>query len=157
MKTDIRHQVEQERMEEYIRLHRLRNTMERKRILEYICSLKRKFTAMEVSDALKGEYISQATVYNTIQLLIKANIINALRTQSSTRLLEFELMNHEVNHITIVCSRCGRQSEVKKLELSDRVLGLHYPNFIPRHSSIFVYGICKVCRKKKNTHPKEKE
>lgn len=136
------------RLLEYQSLHHLRSTPERLCILSKIVRHAGSFTPADVVGWVKKDFISQATVYNTLILLEKAQIVHCLRKQQGSRLMEYELLFGDQNTMQIICSKCGRVSRVK-VQMADTALRMkQYSNFIMRHYSIYLFGECKTCKKK---------
>ncbi|MCQ2342624.1 MAG: transcriptional repressor [Paludibacteraceae bacterium] len=140
------HEVEQILME-YQGLHHLRNTPERLKILHQIVDHTGAFSAADVQKWVKDDFISPATVYNTLALLEKARIVHCLRKQHSSRTLQYELAVGEQCTMQIVCTRCGRVSMVKDKSAETALKMKNYPNFIMQHYSVYVFGECKHCKK----------
>lgn len=136
------------RLLEYQSLHHLRITPERLCILSKIVRHAGSFTPADVVEWVKKDFISQATVYNSLILFEKAQIVHCLRKQQGSRLMEYELLFGEQSTMQIVCSKCGRVSRVK-VQMADTALRMkQYSNFIMRHYSIYMFGECKHCKKK---------
>ncbi|MCQ2347969.1 MAG: transcriptional repressor [Paludibacteraceae bacterium] len=149
MNSDIYLRAEQILLE-YQGMHKMRNTPERRLILRTIASHGGRFTVAQVKDWIKDAFISQATVYNTLQLFEKAGIVHCLRKQHSSRVMEYELQLGEQSAMQIICTKCGRVATVKDMSAETALRMKNYPNFIMHHFSIYVFGECKHCRKTSN-------
>ncbi|MCQ2311470.1 MAG: transcriptional repressor [Paludibacteraceae bacterium] len=144
--TNIYQKAEQMLLE-YEGLHKMRNTPERLLILKKITKKCGRFTPADVVSWVKEDFISPATVYNTLNLLESARILHCLRKQHSSRLMEYELALGEQSSMQIICTKCGRVSVVKDKSTETALLIKKYPNFIMQHYSVYVFGECKHCKK----------
>lgn len=138
-----------EKLHLYLDEHNLHHTPERETILKQIVEHHCVFCPKELQEWLTEAHISRATVYNTLELLCSARILHALKQQINTKQVQYELTLARTNHIQMICPRCGRVSEVKDTAIRNLVLTKKYSNFVPQHFSLYVYGECKVCRKRK--------
>ena len=146
-KEDILQQVIQS-LDAYLDEHRLRHTPERYTILETICQLQR-FTIEELREALTQLTISRATIYNTLLLLEKVGLVQKLEKEFGVRAAQYELVQASDSSVQIICQRCGRVSVVKDSTINRMLADKRWTNFVPDHFSLYVFGQCKVCRKKK--------
>lgn len=135
------------RLLEYQSLHKMRNTPERQLILKRIVAHSGFFTVNDVVEWVQKDFISTATVYNTLRILEQARIVHCLRKQHSTRGMQYELTLGEKNFIQIICTKCGRVSKVKDHAIETAVRMKIYPNFIMGRFSVYVFGECKKCKK----------
>lgn len=131
----------------YLNEHNLRHTPERLSILTSVCSLQR-FTVDDLRYALTGILISRATVYNTLVLFEKAGVIRHIEKEYGVRAGQYELSFLKSSSVQIICQQCGRISEVKDSTISRMLADKRFTNFIPERFSLYIYGKCKVCRKK---------
>jgi len=143
-KKDIYDQAEL-MMLEYLGMHKMRNTPERRQILLLIVEHAESFIPADVIEWVKPYFISAGTVYNTLLLLEKAHVIHCLRQQHNDRLMRYELILGEQNFMQIVCSKCGRVAKVRDKSTETALHMKKYPNFIMRHYSVYVFGECKRC------------
>jgi len=94
----------------------------------------------------KGIKVSRATVYNTIQLLLQANLINRSNFGELHQHYELALSNKQHHHI--VCSLCGKIEEfsVKKLDkIQQNICTAHKYKFVS--GAFQIMGICEKCLK----------
>mgnify|MGYP002513039413 CR=1 FL=1 len=138
----------------YLNEHHMRHTAERIFILEAICRLK-SFTVDELREQLTEMNISRATVYNTLTILEKAEIIHRVEKEFGIRATQYELILHNESSVQIICERCGRISEVKDSTISRMLEDKKFTNFTPERFSLYIYGHCKVCRRKLLTTKKK--
>ncbi len=136
------------KLEAYIAAQGLRNTQERFVLLEHICSLPQPFGADRVVSFAKEKYISPATVYNTLSLLVSAQILHCLSKQYGRSKSMYELMLAGKSEFEFVCTRCGRVSKFKDRAIENIIRMRRYSNFIPKGFSVYIYGECKTCKRK---------
>ncbi len=128
---------------DFLRRKKYRNTQERYRVLERIAALDRHFNAdelyLEMNQA--GERVSRATVYSTLDLLTKCNILVKHRFQGESA--HYELSSRMPNHDHLMCMECGRIVEFRDTSIDairDRVaadLG-----FKPMSHSLQIFAVC---------------
>ena len=134
----------------YMDEHKMRHTAERFSILSAVCTLQR-FTVDDLRYALTGILISRATVYNTLELLEKAGIIRHIEKEYGVRAGQYELTCLKSSSVQIICQHGGRISEIKDSTISRMLADKKFSNFIPERFSLYIYGHCKVCRRKIKT------
>jgi Fur family ferric uptake transcriptional regulator len=126
----------------------MRVTPQRAIIFEAIEKLEGHITAEEIFEQVQkvNPYVSLATVYRTLELLLELNLIN--QTNFGRSQAYFALKDHGPHH-HLVCSECGFIEEFSdkifdsvRAEL-DKQYGFHAHT---DHLSIF--GICKKCQAK---------
>ena len=120
----------------------------RRSVLEEVCSLHQPFKAEQLIDACKQHRISIGTVYNSLDIFVKAGILRGAQRQRGHIATEYELIVNSANHMQFVCSKCGRTTDFKDKAITQLIGEHNYVNFTPRQFSLIVYGECKVCRKK---------
>lgn len=145
-KEDI-FQRSSEKLCAYLNEHRLRHTPERFTILEKICKLQR-FTIDELRSTLTELTISRATIYNTLSLLEDAQLVQKLDKEFGVRAAQYELIQANDSSVQIICQRCGRVSVIKDSTISRMLADKRWPNFVPHHFSLYIFGCCKICRRK---------
>ena len=131
----------------YMDEHNLRYTPERFNILSSVCKLQR-FNVDELRNSLTELLISRATVYNTIELFEKAGIIRHIEKEYGVRAGQYELAYLKSSSIHIICQQCGKVKEVKDSTFSRILEDKRLTNFVLERYSLYLYGRCKVCKKK---------
>ncbi len=129
--------------------YRLRHTPERETILRTIVEHPQAFSPSDVYSWVKDQHISRATVYNTLNHLVSAQILHCLRQQTDSKRLQYELALTQTNHIQLKCTRCGRVSNIKDPAIKRLIFDRRFSNFATSHYSLYIYGVCHVCRKLK--------
>lgn len=84
-------------------------TSERKAVIAAICSLHDHFCAEELLDRIKarGDKVSRASVYRSLQLFVKSNLLRKLDFGENRHYYE----RHFETHHHLVCTRCGHVIE----------------------------------------------
>ena len=131
----------------YIDDNSLRHTSERLTILSAVCELKQ-FSMDDLRYALTGIHISRATIYNTLELMEKADIVRKIEKEFGVRTGYYELAFLGSSSVQIICQRCGRISKIKDTTIQRMLGDKRFTNFIPERYTIHIYGTCKVCRRK---------
>lgn len=134
------------RLRHYLSQYHLRCTPERLVILGIVMATRAPFRPADLLRALADRdfHISQATVYNTLKLLEAASIVR--RRPSSEAIEIFEYVESADEHLTLVCSRCGRSREVRDSELVKFLKLRRYPSFVMSGFDLFIHGLCSRCR-----------
>ncbi len=138
----------QRRLDVYTVSHQMRKSLVRNKVLAAACKLQQPFTAYQLVEAANKLKISQATVYNVIQLLNQAQILHKVNRDTTREHAQYEIVAGRSYRIQICCSRCGRVATVKSSVLNNAVKAFKFNNFEMQRFSLFVYGECKVCREK---------
>lgn len=131
----------------YLEEGAFRKTPERFAILDKILSLPHTFTIEQLNGELENDayHVSRATVYNTVELLIKAGILRKLFLDGVQ--MKYERISN-VSYTYLMCTSCGKCKEVKDYELSAYMNARTYTAFHTSHFSMCVYGICNNCARK---------
>lgn len=140
-------QLLRSQLTDFLHSHHLRKTPERYAILEKAVELSAHFGVDQLYNAMEtaGYHVSRATVYNTLELLCQAGILN--RHIFATNQARYEVARG--SHLHLICRQCGKIREVDEPELTSRLLTDAYDRFQPEYSSTIVYGICSDCLSKK--------
>lgn len=126
----------------------MRPSKVRNMVLTQVCLLPQPFTADQLMAACAEERISVGTVYNALDLFVKAMLLHATQRQRGKAATEYELMAGSPTRMRYICQKCGRTVEIQDKVLTRMVTERKYTNFNMQHFSLFVYGECKICRSK---------
>ena len=135
---------------DYLDAHGMRKTTERYAILNRILNITGHFTIEELQQMLDGDgfRVSRSTVYNTVELLMEAEML---------RRHVFEGMQAQYERITLphthlICTTCGKVKEVRDPNFAAFMNARRFNAFNADHYSLYVYGTCSTCaRKSKRT------
>lgn len=127
---------------DYLKVNKMRCTPERYAILRAIYSINGSFnieTLLQIMEEQKKFRVSRATIYNTISLLISANLV--MHHQFGTESKYEKCFNSGKSHM--VCTSCGKVTEIANLDLTDKIANIK--KFHSTHYSLYVYGLCNKC------------
>ena len=121
-----------------------RITKQRKAILKYLASTHTHPSARQVYDEARRirPDLSLATVYNTLETLVRMGLIKVMDFQSADN-------RHETNltpHINLICTVCGKIQDFEEdrpvqMDGVERKCGFEVRDFRMEY-----YGICAECR-----------
>ncbi len=94
----------------------------------------------------RGEKIGKATIYRTMDLLVRSRLVEEHDFGEGFKRYEHRLSQNPV-HDHLICLECGTVQEVEAEEvygLLRRVRDEH--GFTPVRHRVDVYGLCRACR-----------
>ena len=96
--------------------------------------------------------VSRATLYNTIILLMDANLIIKHQFGTSS---QYERAYKNETHHHMICTECGKVTEFQDESLKQAIANTKLKKFTATHYSLYIYGVCSKCtwakrRKKKS-------
>lgn len=142
------------RLDHYLLEHKQRRTVERKEILRQIYLIDGHFTATMLHELMQGHFqVSLATVYNSLDLFTKLDII--VRHQFSNDVVEYERFSRNQTHHHRVCTECGTVKEFSDVKMRRAINNREFPSFHTTHFSLYLYGVCKKCQKKRGFRKKK--
>ncbi len=146
MNEEKRKTEAESRLLHFLSQHHLRRTPERMMILGKIVGLRGSFTSASLLSALAddGFHLSHGTVYNSLRLFESAGLVRRRPGSGSSELYEYAGRDNE--HVTLVCTHCGRTREIKDAEFSREMKLRRFPSFIMTGFDLFVHGLCSRCR-----------
>ena len=127
---------------DYLKVNKMRCTPERYAIHRAIDPINGSFnieTLLQIMEEQKKFRVSRATIYNTISLLISANLV--MHHQFGTESKYEKCFNSGKSHM--VCTSCGKVTEIANLDLTDKIANIK--KFHSTHYSLYVYGLCNKC------------
>lgn len=133
--------------ERFIRENQLKHTAQRLKIVKRAFSMPRHFSAEDLYQILKRDktYVSKATVYRTLKLLVEANFLDELEIGARQAKI-YEPVHGREHHDHMICLRCGRI-----LEFTDPKIEAHQELAAKRHRfrvlshSLKLFGLCAEC------------
>lgn len=146
MNEEKRKSEAESRLLQYLSEHHLRCTQERMMLVGRIAGMRGSFTPSDLWQSVisEGLNLSQATIYNSLRLFEAAGVVRRRRTDDGVE--AFECSTREDEHLTLVCSRCGRTREVKDIELARLLKLRRYPSFVMSGFDLYIHGLCSRCR-----------
>jgi Fur family transcriptional regulator, ferric uptake regulator len=128
---------------EYLEKHSQRKTTERFAILDEIYTLNAHFDIEQLFNLLKDKKhdISLATVYNTIELLLDANLV--MKHQFGKNLALYERSYAFKQHDHLICNDCGHVFEFcdPRIQQIQSMVG-ELLKFKIDHHSLHLFGKC---------------
>lgn len=122
-------------------------TPQRLAVYDMLANTKEHPTAEEIYRKIKPVYptMSFATVYKTVEVLSRLNIIQVLNTGEDSFRYDAQMKEH--SHIQ--CTVCGRVDDVKPLQTAqlqkEVEMDTHYA---VSGQQLYFYGICPNCQKR---------
>ncbi len=93
----------------------------------------------------RGERIGKATIYRTLDLLVRSRLVAEHDFGEGFKRYEHRLSTHPV-HEHLICLECGKVAEFESKELfnvESRVR--HEHGFVPVRRRLEIYGLCREC------------
>ncbi|KIE18301.1 Fur family transcriptional regulator [Smithella sp. SC_K08D17] len=136
--------------QKYLVKHELRDTPQRKLILDIFLKLEEHISAEQLYDIVKKRdpSIGQATVYRVLKLFVEAEL--AREFDFGDGVIRYEHKYNHPHHDHLLCRGCGKTMEIYDSvieELQKRVAESH--GFELTDHELYLYGLCPDCRKKK--------
>jgi Fur family ferric uptake transcriptional regulator len=132
----------------YLREQGLPVTQQREAVAEVVFSTQGHLSVDQIEACLResGERIGKATVYRTLDLLVRSKLVDEHDFGEGFKRYEHRLSREPV-HEHLICIECGKVVEFRSSEIQEverRVAGEHGFQVV-RHS-LEVYGICGQCQ-----------
>lgn len=128
---------------DFLRRKKYRTTQERSNVLDRIGEFDSHFSADELYLYMngKGDRISRATIYSTLDLLTQCGILMKHRFQGDSA--HFELSSRMPDHDHLICMECGRIVEFRE-EGIDKVRDsvCSRLSFRPVTHSLQIFAVC---------------
>jgi len=123
-------------------------TSQREAIAEVVFEAEGHLSVDDIEARLRerGERIGKATIYRTLDLLVRSRLVEEHDFGEGFKRYEHRLSSHPV-HEHLICLHCNKVEEFESLELyrvESRVRQEH--GFIPVRRRLEIYGLCRECR-----------
>ncbi len=130
---------------EYLKATNGRRTPARYAILERVCAYRSHFDAETLfKDMRRSHPVSLATVYNTLEVLLKCKLV--VRHQFGNQPAQYEKACNARAHQHLICTDCGKVYEFTDARIHEAILAKEFPDFRPAQYALYVYGRCETCR-----------
>ena len=130
----------------YLKNKKLRFTIERSAIFTAVSKTKEPFTLKMIRQQLEdiNFRVSRASVYNTMELLIDANIV--VRHQFTSVIVQYELKCIAEQFSYAICTHCGTVRKVKNDKFKRLLSDYKIPKFTLDHYVVQFCGTCSKCK-----------
>lgn len=142
-------QIALKRLNDYLKSHGLRPSPVREEVLRQVCLLPQPFLADQLKEKCLSKQISTGTIYNALNVFVLAQILHANNRHRGQASTEYELITDRMVRMQIICEKCGRISDFQDKALERLIAERPYSNLNMQHFSLFVYGECRKCPKRK--------
>lgn len=132
----------------YLRDQGLPVTQQRQAVAEVVFASDEHLSVDDIESSLRnrGERIGKATIYRTLDLLVRSRLVEEHDFGEGFKRYEHRLSKHPV-HEHMICVECGTVTEFESSELyqiENRVRAEH--GFTPVRHRLEIYGLCKRCQ-----------
>ncbi len=132
----------------YLREQGLPVTQQRETIAEVVFSSEGHLSVEEIEERLRerGERTGKATVYRTLEMLVKSGLVAEHDFGEGFKRYE-HLFGQQPAHEHLVCTECGRVEEIEDPELvrlQEEVARRH--GFTPARYRLQIFGLCSECQ-----------
>ena len=137
------------RFQDFLQEQGLKLTGERKALVREIFAIHYHFEADELLSKMKEKdvKISRATVYRTLELLVKSGMVR--RVHLGEDHYHYEHVAGNSHHDHLICTTCGSVIEFNDPELQRRQLEIcESKKFTPTFHNLQILGVCNACRRK---------
>jgi Fur family ferric uptake transcriptional regulator len=93
----------------------------------------------------RGERIGKATIYRTLDLLVRSRLVEEHDFGEGFKRYEHRLSRQPV-HEHLVCLECGKVIEFRSPEIGEMEERVHAElGFVPARHRLEIYGLCREC------------
>ena len=135
------------RFDRFLDEKKMHKTPERFAILRRILAFQSHFTIETLMQSMEEEsfHVSRATLYNTIQLLVEAQLVR--RHVFEGLQVQYEKAG-ATPHSHLICTSCGKVKEVRDPNFIAYMNARKFTAFTTDFYSLYVYGTCSTCARK---------
>ena len=137
------------RFADFLQQQGLKLTSEREALVREIFSIHYHFEADELLFKMKQNNvkISRATVYRTLELLVKSGLVR--RVHLGEDHYHYEHVSGNSHHDHLICTTCGAVIEFHDEDLERRQREIcERKKFTPTFHNLQILGLCDACRRK---------
>lgn len=132
----------------YLREQNLPVTHQREAIAGIVFSSEAHLSVEEIEASLRraGERIGKATIYRTLDLLVRSELVEEHDFNEGFKRYEHRL-SRQPEHEHLICLECGEVTEFKSAEIGgikNRIATER--GFRPVRHRLEIYGLCAACR-----------
>ncbi|GEM_PF-75550 len=144
------------RFASYLESLGLRMTAEREKILAEVINRVGHFDVETLFAQMreKGHSVSRATIYRTLDIMIKCGLVRKMWVGEDRFLYESAYARRELprgvgrRHGHLVCEKCGKVEEFFDETVDARLEAICWrSNFMAKGRSLQVFGLCEACRR----------
>lgn len=148
-------EIARNKFSEYLVANNHRRTPERFAILDIIYAEDRHFDMDALYNAMNESNfrVSRATLYNTMQLLVKCKLV--VQHQFGRNLSFYEKAYGNDSHLHLICTLCGKVKEDKDPVIQDHLTKRKTRGFYASHYTLYIYGVCTLCRNEAKRRERE--
>ena len=139
---------ERARFQTFLQQQGLKLTNERIALVREIFATHYHFEADELLFRMKGKglKISRATIYRTLELLVKSGMVR--RVHLGEDHYHYEHIRQNSHHDHLICTTCGGVIEFHDPALEARQLEIcERKKFTPTFHNLQILGVCDACRR----------
>jgi len=140
------------RYEEFLQSRGLRNTQQKKFLLDQVFNRHEHFDADQLMEQLPARgapnYVSRPTVYRTLKEFVDAGLLHRFELDGRSM---FELNYGYPEHDHLYCSKCRKLIEFTSeeiVQIREQVARQH--RFRVRDHRFIIHGVCDECAKKRS-------
>ncbi|HZE75434.1 MAG TPA: Fur family transcriptional regulator [Gemmatimonadales bacterium] len=138
-----------ERFRRHLRDHHLPVTRQRDLVAQTVLTSDEHLSVEAIQRRLKdqGEHVGTATIYRTLDVLVRSGLIRAHDFGEGFK--RYEPMPQQAHHEHLICLRCGKVVEFQndRLERMIPIIADEHAFQHQRHR-VEVYGLCRECRRR---------
>ena len=132
----------------YLRDQGLPVTSQREAVAKVVFTSDDHLSVDDIEVALRalGERIGKATIYRTLDLLVRSRLVEEHDFDEGFKRYEHRLSNHPV-HEHLICVECATVTEFESDELfkiENRIREQY--GFLPVRHRLEMYGLCRACQ-----------
>ena len=132
----------------YLREQGLPITQQRESVAQVVFSSTGHLSVEDIEQRLRGEgeRIGKATIYRTLDLLVKSKLVEEHDFSEGFKRYEHRLSRQPV-HEHLICLECGTVTEFRSEEVErvENRVAQEY-GFEPARHRLEIYGLCHTCR-----------